>query len=106
MWSVAQVLSLVTFVVCTCHPAVGHSVSLTLREQPKTKFQSDRMSGVHHRQEMKVTLLPIQQLSALVHENILKIKAKYPTYHQAVIAVGTLDSCKTKWFLHVRERIY
>lgn len=37
MWSVAQVLSLVTFVVCTCHPAVGHCVSVTLREQPKTK---------------------------------------------------------------------
>lgn len=48
------------------------------------------MSGVHHRQEMKFTLLPTQQLSALVHENILKIKAKQSTYHQAVTAVGML----------------
>lgn len=29
------------------------TVSLMLREQPKTKCLSDRMSGVHHRQEMK-----------------------------------------------------
>lgn len=64
--------------------------SLTLREQPKTKCLSDRMSGVHHRQEMKFTLLPTQQLSALVNENILKIKAKYSTYHQTKLQLRAL----------------
>lgn len=36
----------------------------------KQNVLSDRMSGVHHRQEMKFTLLPTQQLSALPNENI------------------------------------
>lgn len=40
----------------------------------KQNVLSDRMSGVHHRQEMKFTLLPTQQLSALPNENILKIQ--------------------------------
>lgn len=52
------------------------------------------MSGVHHRQEMKFTLLLTQQLSALVHENILEVKAKCSTYSQAVTVAGTLVSCK------------
>lgn len=34
----------------------------------KQNVLSDRMSGVHHRQEMKFTLLPTQQLSALSNE--------------------------------------
>lgn len=55
------------------HPWCAHArvcgpVSLTLWEQCKTKCLSDRMSGVHHRQEMKFTLLPTQQLSALLTE--------------------------------------
>lgn len=91
--------------MCTCHPAVGHSVLLTLQEQPKTKCLSDRMSGVYHRQEMKFTLLPTQQLSALLNENIFKIKAKYSTYSPGkVTALGTLVSSKQSSSLQLQKK--
>lgn len=56
------------YIRCVHMPLCCGLVSLTLWEQCKTKCLSDRMSWVHHRQEMKFTLLPTQQLSALLTE--------------------------------------